>query len=272
MLSTTGPRHGWVSDQPVAAPLGRLRCAGFSDRGRTRQTNEDRFRVEERVGLMLVADGMGGHEGGEVAAELAADAIVEYLYEAAAGTDLWPYGFDATMSEDGNRLRTAVHAAHLRLLEASLMDPALAGMGTTVVAAIERDHRLSVAWVGDSRLYLLGEDGLRQVTRDDSWLEAALAENPGADIEELRRHPLRNALTNVLGTNARADVHVIDVALDGHDVIALTTDGVHGALDDRYIAQLLSRRTDPAHAAADLVAAAIGSGSTDNCTAVVARC
>ena len=144
-------------------------------------------------------------------------------------------------------------------------------MGTTVVAAIERNGHLTIAWVGDSRLYHLTAAGLRQVTRDDSWIETALAERPDADLETLRLHPLRNALTNVLGANSRLDVHVLDVVLDEDDVVALTTDGVHGALSERDLKHLLSRRVDPARAAAGLVSAALAAGSADDCSAVVGR-
>ena len=200
-----------------------------------------------------------------------ADAIVEYLDDPQTGIDRWPYGFDGSLSEDGNRLRTAIHTAHIRLLESCLVTPGLSSMGTTVVAALEHGGRLAVAWVGDSRLYLCGSTGLRQLTRDDSWIEAALLEHPEADLETLKRHPLRNALTNVLGTASHLDVHVVDVRLEGDDVVALTTDGIHGVLDERDLTHLLSRQVDPARAAADLVAAAVGVGSSDDCTAVIAR-
>ena len=276
MMSTShgGTRStsiGTGASSPPSSP-GRFEASGVSDRGRTRPSNEDCFRIDLGLGLLLVADGMGGHQGGEVASATAADAVVECLTHPLSGADRWPYGYDSSLSENGNRLRTAVHAAHLRVLETSLTDSSLAGMGTTIVAAIERQGCLSVAWVGDSRLYLLDGDRAQRLTRDDSWLEAALAENPLADEDVLRRHPLRNALTNVLGTTSRTDVHVIEVPVGAGTVIALTTDGVHGTLDDRHMGQVLSQGATPAQAAADLVAAALTGGSTDNCTAVVARC
>ena len=145
-------------------------------------------------------------------------------------------------------------------------------MGTTIVAALVSEGRLTVASVGDSRLYLFDGRTLRQVTRDDSWIEAILDENPDADREALHVHPLRHALTNVLSTTGHAEIHIVEVSLDGGEVIALTTDGVHGTLDSSHIAHLLATLAEPADAAAELVAAAIGSGSTDNCTAVVATC
>ena len=102
-------------------------------------------------------------------------------------------------------------------------------------------------------------------------MAATLRVDPDTDVEPLQQHPLRNALTNVVGTTSRTEVHVAEVALTPGMVVALTTDGVHGSLQNRHIAHLLSSRPLPAHAAADLVAAALGAGSTDNCTAIVAR-
>src|SRR4249920_3339783 len=116
MIWTHDPRHDWASTASSTTLAPRLRGAGYSDRGRGHSTNEDCFKVEDRLGLLLVADGMGGHRGGGVASHLVADAIVEYLDDPQTDIDRWPYGFDGSLSEDGNRLRTAIHTAHIRLL------------------------------------------------------------------------------------------------------------------------------------------------------------
>lgn len=253
----------------------RLDGAGFSDRGRTWSANEDCYRIDPEIGLLVIADGMGGHSGGDVASQMAADAVVDCLRQAPGRVEpqgeAWPFGFDDGLSTAGNRLRTAFQLAHLRLLDAALFDPSLTGMGTTLVAALVENGRLVVAWAGDSRLYVTDREGVRQVTEDDSWMAATLRSDPDADVEVLQRHPLRHALTNVVGTTSRTEVHVVEVASTPGMVVALTTDGVHGSLRNRDIAHLLSSRPCPAHAAADLVAAAMGAGSTDNCTAIVAR-
>lgn len=265
-VSGSAPIPGVPADS-AARPLA---CAGFSDRGR-RARNEDCFSVDAGSGLLVVADGMGGHVGGEVAARLAIDVIVEQMARHASLFGQWTYGYDHSLSLVGNRLRTAVQAAHMRLVEAMLAAPALAGMGTTVVAALCERDRVSVAWAGDSRLYLFGSEGLRLLTRDDSWVEAA-RESQDADEAALEWHPLRHALTNALGAVTGVQVHVGEAAIRPGEVVALTTDGVHAHLVDRHLAHVLSRRTLPAHAAADLVAAALGCGSPDNCTAIVAHC
>jgi serine/threonine protein phosphatase PrpC len=266
---------------PVSGPVCRiLNAAGVTDRGVHRANNEDCYRIDGGLRLYLVADGMGGHVGGEIASQLAADAVVEALHDgrtvggrADALPGLAPCSrLDQAVSANGHRLRLAVRAAQSKLIEAGRVDMALSGMGTTMVAALVSEGRLTVASVGDSRLYLFDGRTLRQVTRDDSWIEAILDENPDADRAALHVHPLRHALTNVLSTSCEAEIHIVEVSLAGGEVIALTTDGVHGTLESSQIAHLLATLAEPADAAAELVAAAIGSGSTDNCTAVVAIC
>src|SRR5262245_31145160 len=112
----TGTPHRGPSKVAAPSATGRLQSAGSSKQGADRLHNEDCIRVDERLGLILIADGMGGHPGGEVASHLAAEVIVDYLRDPPTDVGNWPYGFDSSLSTDGNRLRTAIHAAHIRLL------------------------------------------------------------------------------------------------------------------------------------------------------------
>jgi protein phosphatase len=245
-----------------------LRAFGITDKGRVRPTNEDCFAVDEPCGLCVVADGLGGHNAGEVAAHLAVDAVVELV---STDTGSRPFGVDPSLSNAGNLLRTAVCLANTRVLEAAVTSTAYAGMGTTIVAALVSANRLSVAHVGDSRLYLLSSTGLRQLTHDDSWMATVLAHNPAADPLALQHHPMRNALTNVVGGRSRTDIHVVEEALAGGELIALTTDGVHGVIDDLWLEQLLKDGDELPRIASRVVDAAMTRGSRDNCTIVVAR-
>src|SRR3984893_7003274 len=113
-------------------------------------------------------------------------------------------------------------------------------MVTTIVAALVDGRTLSVAHVGDSRLYLFAGDRLRQLTSDDSWLASVLAQDPSVDPAMLQNHPMRNALTSAVGARAGSDVHVVEETLRGGELIAMTTDGVHGAIDDMRIQRLLA--------------------------------
>ena len=246
-----------------------LRADGLTDKGRIRSTNEDRFAVDEALGLCVVADGMGGHKAGEIAAHLAVDAVVGFVREPEQTG--WSFGLDPALSEAGNRIRTAIHLAHLQILEEAGTTDEYAGMGTTIVAALVIDGRVAVGHVGDSRLYRLTAGRLRQLTDDDSWMASMLAHDPHADPVALLDHPLRNALTNVVGARSRTDVHVVEEQLADGDLLLLTTDGVHGVLDEERLELLLVENGDPASLAASIVQTAIARGSHDNCTAVVAR-
>jgi serine/threonine protein phosphatase PrpC len=248
-----------------------LRGYGVTDKGHTRSVNEDRWAFDEALGLCVVADGMGGHKAGEVAARIAVDAVVGFLASGNADNSDWPFGFDRSLSYAGNRLRTAIHLAHVQVLQTAVTSDRYSGMGTTIVAAIVDGSRLSVGHVGDSRLYVLAGDHSRQLTHDDSWMASMLAEDPTADVSRLAHHPMRSALTNAVGARRRTDVHVVEEELRGGELLLLSTDGVHGELDDDRIEQLLLDSGDLSETAANLVAAALARGSLDNCTALVAR-
>jgi PPM family protein phosphatase len=263
--------------QRATGHSGVLRAHGVTDKGRVRQINEDCFLVDESLRLCVIADGMGGHNAGEVAARLAVDAVGEHIREALAtpgdaeDTGAWPFGFHTRFSRAGNILRTAIHIANVQVLETALATQECSGMGTTIVAALLVGDTLSVAHVGDSRLYVFSEDRLRQLTLDDSWMASVLAEDPQVDPASLVHHPMRNALTNAVGALAGSEVHVLEERLTGGEFIAMTTDGIHGVLEDARIAMLLSEGWDPAAMATNLVRTALARGSMDNCTAIVAH-
>ena len=223
---------------------------------------------------------MGGHNAGEVAALMAVDAIVEFVRARVQRGDAqptlsvdetWPFGLDPALSESGNLLRTAVHLANVQILEAAGTGEEYAGMGTTVVAVLVVADRLSVAHVGDSRLYVLTRNGMRQITHDDSWVATVLAQNPEADPALLQHHPMRNALTNVVGARPRVDVHVVEETLAGGERLLLSTDGVHGVLDEDQLERIVADGRDLAAVPETLVTTALAHGSRDNCTAVVAQ-
>jgi protein phosphatase len=246
-----------------------LRAHGVTDKGRVRPTNEDCYGIDHQLSLCVVADGMGGHRAGEIASRMAVDAVMEYVSRSAI-TTTWPFGFDEAISEAGNLLRTAVHIANARIFDAASATPDYFGMGTTTVAVIERNGVLSVAHVGDSRVYLFADGKIRQITDDDSWAASVLARDPQIDPAAIQNHPMRNALTNVVGSRAKTTVHVSEHALKGGELIALTTDGVHGVLSELALTQLMGAG-DVTQIATTLVDTALSNGSRDNCTALVAE-
>jgi protein phosphatase len=231
--------------------------------------------VDEARQLLVVADGMGGHNAGEVAARMAVDAVTDWVRgigdSAREGWDRWPFGLDCELSASGNLLRTAVQLANLQILEAAGACCDLKGMGTTIVAAMLEPRRLAVAHVGDSRLYLFADGRLRLLTRDDSWAATLLERDPSTDLGVLRNHPLRHALTNVVGVRSATVVHITEEVLSGGEWVLMTTDGIHGSLDDRHLEHLLVTASEAGDCPARLVEAALEAGSRDNCTAILAH-
>jgi protein phosphatase len=227
---------------------------------------------DEALGLLIVADGMGGHAAGEVAARLAVEAVVAFIRRTSEDHEhSWPYGIDSSLSFNANRLRTAVHLANRRVFREAENHDDYTGMGTTIVAALVFDGILSVAHVGDSRLYHAANGQLAQLTRDDSWAATVLVQRP-LDAAATEHHPMRHVLTNVLGAREQTDIHIQDRPVAPGELMLLCTDGLHGSLDDGAIKELLVPQTTMERTAEALVRAAIERGSRDNVTALVAVC
>jgi protein phosphatase len=234
-----------------------------------RRTNEDALFIDEGLGLLIVADGMGGHAAGEVASRLAVEAVVGFIRRTTEDHEQsWPYGIDSTLSFNANRLRTAVHLANRRVFREAESHDDYTGMGTTIVAALVLDGVMSIAHVGDSRMYHASNDQLLQLTRDDSWSARVLVQPAAAPAAEL--HPMRHVLTNVLGARDSTDIHVQERPVGPGDLLLLCTDGLHGSLDDQAIQAVLSPRASMERTAEALVRAALERGSRDNVTALVA--
>jgi serine/threonine protein phosphatase PrpC len=248
-----------------------LSAHGASHPGR-RSSNEDALYVDPAVGLFIVADGMGGHNAGEVAAHLAIDAITEFVMHSRNARDLtWPYGLDPELSLDGNRLRNAIHLANNRVIDAAESRSDYAGMGTTVVAAIVNDGRLVFVGVGDSRVYVSHEGTMQQLTQDDSWVATVLAREPGVSETALAQHPMRHVLTNVVGGRSDAEPEVAEHTFLSGDVLLLCSDGLHGSLTLDDIAEVLRSGGSCELMTASLIERALANGATDNVTAVVVQ-
>ena len=249
-----------------------IRAYGVSDAGRVRKINEDRYISDLELRLFAVADGMGGHQAGEVASQLAVEALTAFIKLSVSDTDLtWPYGIDPTLSFDGNRLRTGICLANRRVFRAAESSDDYAGMGTTMVGLLINGPQVVIGSVGDSRLYLLSTNGLQQVTVDDSWAAKILAQDPTLRPEEISHHPMRNVLTNVLGARETVDVSLTERELSSGDVLLLCTDGVHGAVQPAAIRHLILNTPDLETVPRKLVEMALDQGSRDNVTALVVR-
>lgn len=245
---------------------------GVSDIGRVRKVNEDAFACLNDLGFYVVADGMGGHQAGEVASALAVETMVGFVSRTADSSECsWPYGIEASLSFEGNRVRTAIHLANRRVFRAAEDQDDYTGMGTTVVCALLSDTAVVVGHVGDSRLYSWSHGQLTQVTRDDTWAMTILAPEIGDDAARASTHSMKNVLTNVVGARAEAQIHVAELPRAGVDLLLLCTDGLHGALSNEVISGELTRSGGEAlearaHA---LLQAAMAAGARDNITVVL---
>jgi serine/threonine protein phosphatase PrpC len=248
-----------------------LTAHGVTHQGRVRSTNEDAWLSALDLGLFVVADGMGGQNAGEIASSLAVDAIrsfVERTRESDAVT--WPFGVDPHLSRGANRVLTALKLANQRVFESG-EDVERRGMGTTVVAALIEQNRLIYASVGDSRIYSCRDGQLRQLTVDDSWVSQLLANQPDVDPATLRHHPMRSVLTNVVGPKETLELTIQECPLGDGEVLLLCSDGLHGAVQNDAIGEILASGADAVAMAERLVAAALEGPASDNITALVIR-
>jgi serine/threonine protein phosphatase PrpC len=240
--------------------------------GLVRPTNEDALFWDIGSGLFVVADGMGGHQAGEVASHLAVETIRTFLESTHGDRDLtWPYGFNPQLSFNANRLVTAVKLANHRVYQQGEEQQAYSGMGTTIVVALLERGQLTFCSVGDSRLYLMSPGRFAQLTHDDSWVATVLANEPGVDEASLAHHPMRHVLTNVIGARDDTEVEIGECPLRRNDTLLLCSDGLHGTLDDATIQLVLAGGGSAQDLAHRLVGAALERQAGDNVTAIVVR-
>jgi protein phosphatase len=231
--------------------------------------NEDCFISAEDLRLFVVADGMGGHAAGEVAARVAVEAIENFIRRSQETNDFsWPYGIDPALSYEGNRLKTAVCLANRRVNRLAENHDDYLGMGTTAVCALVPDGQLIVAHVGDSRLYLCADNKLLQLTQDDSWEATVLGGKEAGSASQATRH----VLTNVLGARPDIAVHLLQRELSGNETLLLCSDGLHGSVSHDTLRHLMTSNRELPVIARSLIDTALEYGSRDNITALVVRC
>jgi serine/threonine protein phosphatase PrpC len=246
-----------------------LQYQGASDAGRVRSNNEDRILLDPDLGLFVVADGMGGHRYGHLAAELVCTTLKHYLESSRSPGDVtWPFGYNWKLCLDENRLITGILLANHHVWKLSEGDPRYAGMGSTVVAVIVQGNRAAIANVGDSRAYLFRNGLLSQLTVDDTWLNAVF-EQGTLDQSARQKHPMRNVLTQVAGTQRNLDVHTCELALEGGDALLLCSDGLYEMVSEEYITPVLASEQPIEHQVAELKEAALTAGASDNLSCVL---
>jgi len=241
----------------------RTRIAARTDLGLIRENNEDKFEFFEPEELELlsakgcfyaVADGMGGHASGQIASELALKTILRTYY--------------ADPSEDvAQSITSAIQAANSYIYEVGQSVPERSGMGTTCTVAVIWEGELIVAQVGDSRAYLIRGGGIRQITRDHSWVEEQV-QRGALTREEAEVSPFRNVITRSLGAGPDVEVDIFREPIRKDDIVLLCSDGLSGYVSDSEILEIV-RASSPALAAMKLVDRANERGGGDNITVLI---
>jgi serine/threonine protein phosphatase PrpC len=244
---------------------------GVCDLGSVRTQNEDRVLLDESLGLFAVCDGMGGHQHGEVAAELAIAAMRYYIEASRDRLDVtWPFGYDFRLSVDANRLVTSFRLANRQVWRRAEETLEYAGMGTTVAAVLLNGSSLVAANIGDSRIYRLRAGELTQLSVDDTIINT-MSQRGLLNPSDAPQHPLRNILTQAAGSQESIEVHVREEAQKEGDVILLSSDGLHGVVGDAAIRSVLNSGASTQQCARDLLEAARSGGAPDNVSVVVLR-
>ncbi len=236
----------------ISKPM--LEAFGGSDPGCVRTNNEDYYLLAPKIGLYVVADGMGGAKAGEHASKLAADTVWEVVQDSPARC--------------ADTLLHAFQEANRRVFDAAANNARYEGMGTTLVAALECPDELLIASVGDSRAYLFDDGQLIVLTEDQTWVHE-VGRRLGIDEEVLKTHPMRHVLTMAIGVSNELRVHTYSIKTSPGMLLLICSDGLHGVVDEDTIAQSLSQNGDLKSKCDRLVQAARTAGGPDNITAVL---
>ena len=246
----------------------RIRAAGKTDVGCVRKHNEDSYLADSDLGLFVVADGLGGHAAGEVASQIVVDTVAKFVGDTQEKDRTWPMEYDPSLSYDGNRLKVALLLSDRAIAEDIRHNPERETMGSTVVAGLLHGAKVTLAHVGDSRAYLLSPEGIRQVTRDHSWVAEQVA-NGILTPSEARVHPFRNVITQALGNGGDLDIEVQNMELGKSERLLLCSDGLSGMIGDRQIWDIVTQSSTLQQAVESLVLTAREHGGEDNITAIL---
>ena len=249
--------------EPVHPKALDLMVAELTDVGRARPRNEDYVKhhvplepeqLARKGSIYLVADGMGGHQAGDVASRGAVEKAIEHYYEDSS-------------DEIGKSLIRAFQIANEQIHAQAEADPSKSGMGTTLVAAVILGRKVYVANVGDSRAYLINRQKMTQITHDHSWVEEQVRVGL-LTPEQALRHPQRNLVTRALGSRPSVEVDLFEGEIDAGDTLLLCSDGLTGRVKDREIERIV-RDSHPQQAAKELVDLANERGGKDNITVLI---
>jgi len=242
-----------------------------TDVGRVRGNNEDAVAEDAEIGLLVLADGMGGYNAGEIASGIAIATVQDVVRREWPTLKRGSIDADSGYSYEALLLRRAVETAHTTIYQVSQSQPQCAGMGTTVVAALLHDDRMSIAYVGDSRLYRYRQGTLEQITRDHSLVEELIARGHYTREEALRL-VRKNIVTRALGVEVEVLVDILEDTVEPGDVVLICSDGLTDMVTDDTMALTLGKYADNLDLASKtLINQALEAGGRDNVSVVLAR-
>lgn len=247
-----------------------IRSYGITDVGLLRTHNEDCFETDDHNQVYVVADGMGGHNHGEVASRVAVDSIREFIAQSIDRDGTLPIGYDANLLQHSNRLKRSIQVAHDQVLTAIREDGTLLGMGTTIVGAMLEEHVLAIAHVGDSRGYRLRHGKLELLTQDHTWVNEQVVAGYLSE-EQAKTHPLKNVVTRALGGDSEVMVDVTETEARDGDLFLLCSDGLTTMLSDQEIHERLIGDGSLEEICHRMVHDANARGGFDNVTVVLLK-
>ncbi|HWC51769.1 MAG TPA: Stp1/IreP family PP2C-type Ser/Thr phosphatase [Nitrospira sp.] len=239
-----------------------------SDIGRKRPQNEDCFLADSSLGLYIVCDGMGGGNAGEVASRMAIETIAAHIQSPVGTGAVEAERDDPNLTAAANQLAHAVRAANAAVFQASWEQANYAGMGTTVAAARLSGHSLSIAHVGDSRVYLVRNGAIQALTADHTWVAEQVAQGHMTE-EEAERSPRRNIVTRALGVESTVDIDVTEIPVFRGDMLLLCSDGLTRGVRCRDILKTLEEKIGLEEKTDRLISLANEAGGEDNITVML---
>lgn len=248
-----------LTDPSQRSQARHFRVGAATDIGRKRSQNQDSISSQIELGLFVVADGMGGHRGGETASQMAVQAIPEIVATAQTNPNWEPRAV----------ITQAIKKANDDIYSRSQADPTLQGMGTTSVALLFKDNTLTIGHVGDSRAYFIREGGIWQITRDHSLVQEKLRAGI-ISRDEVKTDRMKNVITRSVGFESIVNVEIYEMEIRAGDKFLICSDGLSGLIDDNKILELVSKNADnPQHSVQELIAAANANGGDDNISTIV---
>lgn len=254
----------------VADP-NRLAIKGSTDPGMMRSNNEDRISTTPEVGLAVVADGMGGHQAGEVASGMAVDVVTRHVIDVLAREGTGKKRKAGGPSPEYRAVDEAISLANSAIFELSQSSANCAGMGTTIVVTLFYDDKLCIAHVGDSRLYRFRKDKLELLTEDHSLVQELVTRGL-ITPEEARNSANKNLVTRALGIEPAVDSHIVERNVQDQDLYMLCSDGLNDVLPDEMTAQILREHGADLQATINrLIKEVNARGGPDNVSVILVR-